>query len=132
MSASHSHVPATQDASHAANGAHSADDHATEAAHIAAHLGAYIKVGVGLLVLTGVTVGLSYVDFGSRSMNIIVGMFVATIKASMVAAIFMHLKGEKMTIWRFLIMTGIFALGLFFLTYLAHSDPITGTSYSTH
>ncbi|RFC45549.1 MAG: cytochrome c oxidase subunit 4 [Verrucomicrobia bacterium] len=129
MSASPSHVPATQATSH---GDHAAADQAAEAAHIAAHLGAYVKVGVGLLVLTGITVGLSYVDFGSRSMNIIVGMIVATIKASMVAAIFMHLKGEKMTIWRFLIMTCIFAMGLFFLTFLAHSDPIMGTSYSTH
>ena len=128
MSASHSHGPASSGASHDNHG----HDQAAEAAHIAAHIGAYVKVGVALLVLTGITVGLSYVDFGSRSMNIIVGMIVATIKASMVAAIFMHLKGEKMTIWRFLIMTGIFAVGLFFLTLLAHSDPISGTSHLTH
>jgi len=130
MSASHSHSPTPHGGSHESHG--HGHDQAAEAAHIAAHIGAYVKVGVALLVLTGITVGLSYVDFGSRSMNIIVGMIVATIKASMVAAIFMHLKGEKMTIWRFLIMTAIFAIGLFFLTFLAHSDPISGTSYSTH
>jgi cytochrome c oxidase subunit 4 len=128
MSASHSHDSHSGGVSHDSHG----HDQAAEAAHIAAHIGAYVKVGVALLVLTGITVGLSYVDFGSRSMNIIVGMIVATIKASMVAAIFMHLKGEKITIWRFLIMTCIFALGLFFLTFLTHSDPISGTSYSTH
>lgn len=116
---------------------HGVDDHAVDhgsadAEHIAAHVGAYLKVGAGLLVLTGVTVALSYVDFGSRAMNIVVGMIVATLKAGLVAAIFMHLKGEKMTIWRFLIMTAIFAVGLFFLTFLAHSDPISGTSYLTH
>jgi cytochrome c oxidase subunit 4 len=128
MGASHSHSPSTNH-SHEAGEGH---DHAAEAAHIAAHIGAYLKVGIGLLILTGLTVGLSYVDFGSRSMNIIVGMIVATVKASMVAAIFMHLKGEKITIWRFLIMTGVFAVGLFMLTLLAHSDPISGTSHSTH
>ena len=128
MSASHSHSPAPHGASHDDH----AHDQAAEAAHIAAHIGAYLKVGSGLLVLTGVTVGLSYVDFGSRSMNIVVGMIVAAIKAAMVAAIFMHLKGEKMTIWRFLIMTGIFVLGLFFLSFLAHSDPVMGTSHATH
>ena len=121
---------------HSAHGAHqnsgAAVDHSHEAAHIAAHIGAYLKVGIGLLVLTGVTVALSYVDFGSRANNIIVGMIVATFKASLVAAIFMHLKGEKMTIWKFLILTGIFAAGLFFLTFLAHSDPIGGTSHSSH
>ncbi len=121
---------------HSAHGAHQnsagAVDHSHEAEHIAAHIGAYLKVGIGLLILTGVTVALSYVDFGSRANNIIVGMIVATFKASLVAAIFMHLKGEKMTIWKFLIFTGIFAAGLFFLTYLAHSDPISGTSHSSH
>ena len=71
-------------------------DHSHDAEHIAAHIGAYLKVGIGLLILTGVTVALSYVDFGSRANNIIVGMIVATFKASLVAAIFMHLKGEKM------------------------------------
>ena len=90
-----------------AHGAHQnsggAVDHSHEAEHIAAHIGAYLKVGIGLLILTGVTVALSYVDFGSRANNIIVGMIVATFKASLVAAIFMHLKGEKMTIWKFLI-----------------------------
>ena len=126
MGASHSH--SSKDHSHET----AAHDHAAEAAHIAAHIGAYVKVGIALLVLTGVTVGLSYVDFGSRSMNILIGMFVASVKATLVAAIFMHLKGEKMTIWRFLIMTAIFATGLFFLTYLSHSDPISGTSLSTH
>ena len=107
-------------------------DHSHDAEHIAAHIGAYLKVGIGLLILTGVTVALSYVDFGSRANNIIVGMIVATFKASLVAAIFMHLKGEKMTIWKFLIFTGIFAAGLFFLTYLAHVDPVGGTSHSSH
>jgi len=128
MAGSHSH--STPDHAHASNDA--ADHAAAEAAHIASHIGAYVKVGVALLVLTGITVGLSYVDFGSRSMNIVVGMIVATIKAGLVAAIFMHLKGEKITIWRFLVMTGIFAAGLFFLTYLAHSDPISGTFHATH
>jgi len=37
-----------------------------------------------------------------------------------------------MTIWRFLIMTAVFAIGLFVLTYLSHSDPISGTTLSTH
>lgn len=112
-----------------APGAH---DTSHDAAYIAAHVGAYLKVGAALLVLTGVTVALSYVDFGSRSNNIIVGMFVATFKASLVAAIFMHLKGEKITIWRFLWFTVFFAFGLFMLTLLHNTDQIPGTTYSKH
>jgi caa(3)-type oxidase subunit IV len=126
---SHDTQPHTHGSSvEAVHGGHDSND----AAYIAAHVGGYVKVGAALLVLTGVTVGLSYVDFGSREMNIIVGMLVASLKAGLVAFIFMHLNGEKITIWRFLIMTTIFVIGLFFLTYLFHADPISGTSHSTH
>ena len=41
-----------------------------------------------------------------------------------VAAIFMHLKSEKWTIYRFLLITVLFAIGLFLLTALAFHDPI--------
>jgi len=45
-----------------------------------------------LLFLTVVTVGVAYVDMGN--FNIIVAMFVASIKALLVAVFFMHLKFE--------------------------------------
>ena len=44
-----------------------------------------------LLTFTALTVFLSYVNFGSHKANMAVGMLVATIKAGLVAAIFMHL-----------------------------------------
>ncbi len=53
-------------------------------------------------------------------------MLVATFKAGLVAAIFMHLKGERITIWRFLFFTAIFVAGLFFLTLFHWVDPIGG------
>jgi len=84
----------------------------------------YIFVGCALLVGTGITVWLSYVDFGTPKINIIVAMIVAAIKAGLVAAVFMHLLAERWTIYRVLIFTVIFALGLFLLTLLAFSDPI--------
>ena len=84
------------------------------------------------MVMTGVTVWLSYVDFGSSKINIAVAMVVATIKAGAVAAIFMHLKGERITIWRFLIFTGIFVTGLFALTFLHWWDPIMGSTRTHH
>lgn len=54
-------------------------------------------VFVALLVLTAITVGISYIDFGM--MNIVVAMFVASIKAMLVALFFMHLKYEKPETW---------------------------------
>jgi cytochrome c oxidase subunit 4 len=77
---------------------------------------------LGLCTL--LTVGLSFVNFGTQNANIIVAMVVATFKAGLVAAIFMHLKSEKWTIYRFLLITLVFAIGLFALTALAFSNPI--------
>jgi len=42
----------------------------------------------------------------------------------LVAAIFMHLSAEKKLIYRILLFTVIFVLGLFWLTYLAWYNPI--------
>jgi len=116
------HAPAT--------GVTPADPHAIsheDAHHIAKHRNGYLMVGGLLLLFTAITVWLSYVDFGSQNANIVVAMIVATFKASLVAAIFMHLKGERPTIWRFLFFTAIFVAGLFLLTWLHEADPITGT-----
>jgi len=79
-------------------------------------------VGATLLVFTGVTVALSYVHFATQKANIAVAMLVATFKAGLVAAIFMHLAAEKRLIYRILIFTGFFVLGLFWLTLFAWFD----------
>jgi caa(3)-type oxidase subunit IV len=96
------------------------------------HLGLYLGVGAFLLVATAVTVWLSYMDFGSRHANIVVALVVATIKVGFVGAIFMHLKGEKWTIWKFLLFTAFFVTGLFMLTLLHYADPIFGTTHTMH
>jgi caa(3)-type oxidase subunit IV len=104
----------------------------SDAAHVASSVAKYKALFYGLLALTVLTVGVSYVHFGSNFWNFVVGMLIATLKAGLVAAIFMHLLGEKLTIWRFLIFTGVFVTGLFLLTLLAHKDPIPGTAHSSH
>jgi caa(3)-type oxidase subunit IV len=88
------------------------------------HFRGYLMVGAALLAFTAITVALSYVDFGTRKANIAVAMLVATFKAGLVAAIFMHLAAEKRLIYRVLIFTGFFVLGLFWLTFLAWYDPV--------
>ena len=95
------------------------------------HLKLYWGIGGLLFIFTVITVALSYLDFdkwfGGKGWNIIIAMIVATFKVGLVCAIFMHLKGEKPTVWRFLYFTMFFALGLFLLTYLHWVDPIFGT-----
>jgi caa(3)-type oxidase subunit IV len=92
--------------------------------HVDKHVKGYLLVGALLLFCTGLTVFLSYVNFGTQKANIVVAMAVAAFKAGCVAAIFMHLKSEKWTIYRVLLITIFFALDLFLLTALAFHDPI--------
>ena len=112
------HTPTTE--SHtdpASHDAHSAD-------HVRKHLKLYYTIFGALLVLTLITVGASYIDFGSSAANITVALIIATVKATLVAGFFMHLTTEKATIHRFLVATVIFAIALFALTALQWYDPI--------
>ena len=128
---SESHPPSTEHkpTEHGHGHDHSHDD-------VAKHVKGYLMVGFILILATGLTVWLSYWDFdkwfGGHNWNFIVAMIVATCKAGLVAAIFMHLKEEKMTIWKFLLFTVFFCAGLFFLTLLHWVDPIFGTTRSHH
>lgn len=53
-----------------------------------------LTVGGALLFLTAVTVWVTYVDLG-RSGNLVVAMVIATIKAGLVCAYFMHLRWDR-------------------------------------
>jgi len=99
-------------------------EHEEYAHNVQKHVRAYLMVGATLLAFTAITVALSYVNFGTQKANIAVALLVATFKAGLVAAIFMHLAAEKRLIYRVLIFTGFFVLGLFWLTYLAWYDPV--------
>jgi cytochrome c oxidase subunit 4 len=116
------HEPINAEAAAVPGDGHAAEEHAAH--DVAKHIRAYMMVGLTLLVFTGITVALSYIDFGTQKANVAVAMLVATFKAGLVAAIFMHLSNEKRMIYRILIFTAFFVLGLFFLTYLAWYDPI--------
>jgi cytochrome c oxidase subunit IV len=99
-------------------------EHEEYAHNVQKHVKGYLIVGAILLVATGVTVALSYFDFGNPKANIAVAMLVAVIKVTFVGAVFMHLAAEKRLIYRVLLFTGIFVLGLFWLTYLAWYNPV--------
>jgi cytochrome c oxidase subunit 4 len=49
----------------------------------------YLRTWLSLLALTGLTVAVSYVNFGAA--NVWIALLVATLKASVVALVFMHL-----------------------------------------
>lgn len=72
--------------------AHDAHDDGAVHAHVSS-TAFYVAVFLGLLFLTGMTVGQSYVDLGKA--NIILVILIATMKASLVVTFFMHLKWDN-------------------------------------
>ena len=63
----------------------------------------------GLLVMTGVTVGAAYIDLGW--VNVWIALAIASIKASLVLLVFMHMKFEGPALrWSFLSTVGFLAV----------------------
>ncbi|HUP25334.1 MAG TPA: cytochrome C oxidase subunit IV family protein [Thermoanaerobaculia bacterium] len=77
------------------------------------HVRSYMIVFASLMVLTIVTVAVSYLDV-SVAAAIALGLVIATVKASLVAAVFMHLIDEKKVIYWMLVCT----LAAFFVLLL--------------
>lgn len=91
-------------------------------ADISKHVKVYILVFIALAVGTVITVGAARVDFGGH-LNVIVALLIAVVKASLVAAIFMHLKWERsLWIWYSLGICAIFFVFLMAIPVLTNSD----------
>ena len=67
---------------------------------------------VVLLILTAITVGASYINFGSG--NVVIALFIATVKGIIVALIFMHLLHDK-PVNAVIAVAGFIFLGIFLL-----------------
>jgi cytochrome c oxidase subunit 4 len=67
---------------------------------------------VALLILTAITVGASYINFGPG--NVVIALFIATIKGVIVALIFMHLLHDK-PVNAVIAVAGFIFLGIFLL-----------------
>jgi cytochrome c oxidase subunit 4 len=102
-------------------------DHATtamtgdHAADIDKHVRVYITVFVALMVLTIITVAISYLDL-SVPIAVTVALFVAIIKGALVAGYFMHLVSEKKLIYAVLALTIAFFVVLLALPVVTHSN----------
>jgi caa(3)-type oxidase subunit IV len=103
-----------------------------QAQEISRHIKGYLKIGALQVIFSLVTVAVSYVNFRTGGTKILLTMLAACGNATLVAAILMHLKDEKKTIWKFLIFTGVFFFVLFFLTWLARTDEILGAIHNHH
>src|SRR5688572_13008223 len=85
--------------------AESTSDH--HAADIDRHVRIYITVFVVLMVLTIVTVAISYLHLPVAT-AVTLALVVATVKGTLVACYFMHLISEKKLIYAVLALTVVF------------------------
>ncbi len=75
----------------------------THAPH--SHLKDLALTFAGLVVLTIVTVKVAQINFGSLAINISIALLIATLKATLVALYFMHLKWEEKLIIGFSVVS---------------------------
>src|SRR5437763_15583689 len=88
--------------------------HDEHTAHdVAKHIRLYLMVGATLLTFTAITVFLSSIYLGTQKANVAVALVLATLKAGLVAAVFMHLSSEKRMIYRIRVFALFFAFGHF-------------------
>ena len=81
---------------------------AESAEEIRKHVRVYILVFAALAVLTVATVGVSYIQIESVAAAVLIALFIASIKAGLVAGYFMHLVSEKRIIFWVLALTVAF------------------------
>lgn len=86
------------------HGSHAAPDHIP---HVTP-LWVYLATWGTLVFLTAITVGVSYVNFGGA--NLVIALVIASIKAAVVAALFMHLLHDQRYHTLILLSGGLFLL----------------------
>ena len=97
---------------------HMTSDHAAD---IDRHVRVYITVFVVLMVLTIITVAISYLHLPVAA-AVSVALLVATVKGSLVACYFMHLISEKKLIYAVLLLTIVFFAALLALPVVTHGN----------
>jgi len=91
----------------------------------------YTLIGIVLFVCTGLTVAVAtvpWLDFGAHGFDMadaIIGLAIASFKASLVAFIFMHLNHEKAMVYWIFFGSLVFGVTLILLFAFGFLDPIT-------
>jgi len=90
--------------------------------NIESHIKVYWNVFYALLAFTILTVGVSYIEFGSVFWTLFVGLAIACIKGYLVSAYFMHLNDETQTIYSLLGLSVVFLAVLMSIPMLWRSS----------
>lgn len=95
-------------------------EHAAHSPHHVVPLKIYYAIFATLMVLTGVTVAVAYVDLGA--LNAVVALVIACFKAMIVVLYFMHVKYSTRLI-KLTVIAGLYWMGI--LLVLTMSDYLT-------
>lgn len=79
----------------------------------------YVKVWLALVVLTMITVSVSYLDM--KKFTVFTAMLIATVKAGLVILYFMHIRFEKMIYWIMLLFVLLIYAIFIILTFFDYS-----------
>ncbi|HZO86101.1 MAG TPA: cytochrome C oxidase subunit IV family protein [Verrucomicrobiae bacterium] len=96
--------------------------HAHDAHDVKKDVKKYLIVFAALLVGTILTVGMYYVHIPSLVITITVALFIATVKAALVAGFFMHLISERKAIYSVLLATAFFFAAMMYLILWHRAD----------
>jgi cytochrome c oxidase subunit 4 len=95
----------------------------------------YLKVGVALLVFTGITVTANRFHLAVPA-AVTVALIIACMKGSMVAAVFMHLSHEKRWVYGGLLLAVVGFLILMTVPFFTIEDtigtPVRGVAAAEH
>ena len=93
------------------------------------HVRIYLAVFAALGVLTVVTVLASYLPV-STPLAVVIALNIASVKAFLVAAYFMHLISERMTIYTILIFSALFLIVMLLIPVFAGADMVLSDGVS--
>lgn len=83
----------------------------TKQPHSSSSSTVYVVVWATLILLTGITVGVSYINL--RNSAILMAVMIATLKAILVLLYFMHLRHAQPVLAK-MILAGVIIYGVFF------------------
>ena len=87
------------------------------------HVRVYMRVFAALLVLTVITVAVSYLDL-SGGPALALGLFIATVKGALVACYFMHLIDEKKLIYWLMALAVVFFFFELLIPFITESNNL--------
>lgn len=103
----------------------------SEAHEIQGHLKKYYMVFGGLLVLTALTVAVAEMHV-TIAMAIVIALFIAAVKGSLVACYFMHLLEEKKLLVWLIVLCALFFLVLLLTPTFTVGEQAAGLANRMH